>query len=340
MPDPDKNPGDDIIAEAETAVDGVAPADSSHSARDAARADFVRCDPILRERRYPLSGGTVYHYCSASTLLAILQNKTLRFSDLSRLNDAEEQVWGYKRVFLTCLGRIEAGRGVPVDFPHVSPEFINSLKGKWDKLALSGQPFVCCFSTDGDSLSQWRAYASDGEGFAIGFARNHLRGLPAQALAVQYSPETQIAEMFDALKFIWSILPDPADWSDDNYLTSAAALTLIMRSTAYKNPAFRDEREIRSVFRVRAQTGAGGRILQSSSGYVEDKATEPLKVQFESRRGIIVPYVDMPFSPDHTRITHINIGPRARNTEDEIRQLIRTLGLEDVQIDVAGSQYR
>ena len=29
--------------------------------------------------------------------------------------------------------------------------------------------FVCCFSTNGDDLGQWRAYADDGKGYALGF---------------------------------------------------------------------------------------------------------------------------------------------------------------------------
>ena len=41
-------------------------------------------------------------------------------------------------------------------------------------------PFICCFSKDGDLLSQWRAYANDGIGVSIGFnteyfnIKNHL----------------------------------------------------------------------------------------------------------------------------------------------------------------------
>jgi len=30
-------------------------------------------------------------------------------------------------------------------------------------------PYISCFSLDSDSLSQWRAYADDGKGVAIGF---------------------------------------------------------------------------------------------------------------------------------------------------------------------------
>jgi hypothetical protein len=33
----------------------------------------------------------------------------------------------------------------------------------------AGHFFICCFSADGDDLGQWRGYADDGQGFALGF---------------------------------------------------------------------------------------------------------------------------------------------------------------------------
>jgi hypothetical protein len=33
----------------------------------------------------------------------------------------------------------------------------------------AGHFFICCFGTDGDDLGQWRSYAEDGHGFALGF---------------------------------------------------------------------------------------------------------------------------------------------------------------------------
>lgn len=41
--------------------------------------------------------------------------------------------------------------------------------------------FICCLSEHGDILSQWRTYADDGRGFAIGFSvenTNFLQNIP------------------------------------------------------------------------------------------------------------------------------------------------------------------
>lgn len=56
-------------------------------------------------------------------------------------------------------------------------------------------PLASCLSTKGDTLSQWRAYASDGLGFSIGFEARRILDLPASALAVCYSEEQQVFEI-------------------------------------------------------------------------------------------------------------------------------------------------
>src|SRR4029077_14496990 len=38
----------------------------------------------------------------------------------------------------------------------------------------AGHFFICCFSSDGDGLGQWRAYADNGQGFALGFDTRSL----------------------------------------------------------------------------------------------------------------------------------------------------------------------
>jgi hypothetical protein len=295
---------------------------------------------VLFDRVLPSDAGPVFHYCSAATLIAILTKRTLRFSDLSRLNDAEEQIWGERQVFLECLERLRSGRGVPVDFPHVPEEFLSALSSGWAQVAESFQPFVCCFSSDGDSLSQWRAYAADGQGFAIGFARTHFKGLPAHTMRVEYSPETQLSEMFSALKFIYELIPSNEHWNMADDAFESALIRLVGRSISYKNPAFRDEKEVRSAFLVGTSTTESGRILRPTAGYVSQRKSKLFDIQFEARNNVVVPFVDIPFSPENAKITHINIGPRSLNSVDDIRQLVGTLGLSSVQIDVAGSQYR
>lgn len=41
---------------------------------------------------------SIYHYCSVDTLIAIIQNKTLRLSDLNKTNDYMEKKWAKKLI--------------------------------------------------------------------------------------------------------------------------------------------------------------------------------------------------------------------------------------------------
>ena len=49
---------------------------------------------------------------------------------------------------------------------------------------------ISCYSLDPDVLSQWRAYADDGRGFAIEFSAK-LMQMPAKKLRVLYDEERQ-----------------------------------------------------------------------------------------------------------------------------------------------------
>lgn len=43
----------------------------------------------------------LYHYCSLDTFLSIVQNRTIRLSDITKSNDAKELTWFFHnfRVF-------------------------------------------------------------------------------------------------------------------------------------------------------------------------------------------------------------------------------------------------
>lgn len=163
---------------------------------------------MLVSRLLPVDdSSTIYHYCSTSTLIEIVRNRTIRFSDINMLNDEEEGRWGYG-IFLEAANKLLKREGVPESVPMVGEDFIDRLDEVWFKSRLSLASFVACFSKDGDSLSQWRAYASDGAGFAIGFAASELRRMPIQLLEVEYDHEQQVQEMLVALTAILLELKD------------------------------------------------------------------------------------------------------------------------------------
>src|SRR3954470_9187707 len=108
----------------------------------------------------------LYHYTRLDAFKAIVAHRLLWLSDIAKMNDAKERLW-ISEVFQRIWGaRAKAGEGVS-EAGHYFYDF-----------QLDTTPvFICCFSEDGDLLSQWRAYTDDGRGVAIGFRTTRL-GFP------------------------------------------------------------------------------------------------------------------------------------------------------------------
>ncbi|EJN00043.1 DUF2971 domain-containing protein [Phyllobacterium sp. YR531] len=104
----------------------------------------------------------LFHYCSSQTAFAILQSRTFRLSALSAANDSLEG-----RVVGRVFGQFLAASGLPRGVVEVASIIVEGY-------ANSTEGFALCLSENGDLLSQWRAYARDGTGIAIGFSPEFL----------------------------------------------------------------------------------------------------------------------------------------------------------------------
>jgi hypothetical protein len=106
----------------------------------------------------------IYHYTNDAGLGGIIESGKLWFSDIFGLNDPSELRHGLKVAIDVLKSRITDPR------PEVAI-FAREL-GRFDVdggIEAAGHFFICCFSGDGDDLGQWRAYADDGRGYALGF---------------------------------------------------------------------------------------------------------------------------------------------------------------------------
>lgn len=100
---------------------------------------------------------TIYHYCDINAFHSILTYKKIWLSAANNMNDYKEVSWFVDKVYHE-LGKVvnDENRGVINDF--------------WNHSTINRPlPYLCSFSTNGDMLSQWRAYANDGRGLSIGF---------------------------------------------------------------------------------------------------------------------------------------------------------------------------
>lgn len=128
----------------------------------------------------------LYHYCSVDTFVKIVQNKTLRLSEIAKSNDSMECQWVQKKVvpdlLINKLDRIiYEHRSLlfktrPETIKHRLLDLYQRSFGG-DKGILSMMVLAICFSERGDVLSQWRGYASDGTGVSIGFSTRPFTGM-------------------------------------------------------------------------------------------------------------------------------------------------------------------
>lgn len=106
----------------------------------------------------------IYHYSNDVGLQGIIQSGKLWFSDIFGLNDPSELRHGLKVAIDVLRSRVTDAR------PEIAT-FASQLE-RFDVdagIEAAGHFFICCFSGDADDLGQWRAYADDGRGYALGF---------------------------------------------------------------------------------------------------------------------------------------------------------------------------
>lgn len=124
----------------------------------------------------------LWHYTSGPSLITIFETMTLYSTQLSCLNDTTElryasrhfqQAMQAKRATITAGGTTAALLDGALEYFKENPNFPYQ--------AVVPQ-FVTCFSEERDDLSQWRAYGTGENGYAVGFKARHLWGVPDAVL--------------------------------------------------------------------------------------------------------------------------------------------------------------
>ncbi|MDP1699788.1 MAG: DUF2971 domain-containing protein [Aestuariivirga sp.] len=111
----------------------------------------------------------LYHYTDDKGLKGVLETGNLWFTDIFNLNDPSEIAHGFRKA-LELLDRLTRPR-MPI---HET--FLRGFTNFVDKggLGAAANFFTCSFSLASDDLGQWRAYADNGKGYALGFDAKEL----------------------------------------------------------------------------------------------------------------------------------------------------------------------
>ena len=176
--------------------------------------------------------------------------------------------------------------------------------------------FAMCLSGKGDLLSQWRGYADNGAGYAIGFNLENLGsslGEPTQAEVkkVEYASVLSPAALsrvdiaMEQMQF---------QFVDDTFqfTISAEANKIFEYFYSLKSEAFSEEDE--------------WRIL---SVHEHNNLKD---LQFRHTKNGISPYKSLQFNPKSQIVSNVTLGPRNRTNEDILKQYLKSAGFSKVDV--------
>jgi hypothetical protein len=273
----------------------------------------------------PAAPEVLWHYTDAAGLQGILTSERLWATQTRFLNDSKEIAYGAELATRALAAYDVAGR---------KPETARFVRGlgnpDWriiqnffDKTL---DVFVACFCSDGDLLSQWRAYAGwdSAGGYALGF---RPPGEPAawvqsapgdHGLALRrvlYDRSEQMSTCHDLIARLIELLDiNPSDISRQTAFANHLVDGIVELATWCKHPAFAEEQEWRIV-------------------YLRSTDARPIPVRHRANRGLLVPYVELALpntvsgNHDHLPVTEINCGPSAEPVlkQQGVRSLLSSM---------------
>jgi len=262
----------------------------------------------------------LYHYCSATTLFAIIKNQSLRATSLAYLNDQREVVHGQEALVAWCDSALKTEQRA------LSIKALTEMKEVAQAYDIRNL-FGICFSQAGDKLSQWRGYANQGRGYAIGFRksafeRKCFRLADGHLKNVIYD----IEQFRTALNGQWyrDIRPD----YNMQFIRDQVDICISM----LKDEGFNEEKEWRIV--VARDTNDAPKVSDKYIPFGD-------RIEFFERNGVLVPFVDLKTLPDiRLPIVKIVIGPAVGNKENakySLELLLRQAGYAADEVKVMES---
>ncbi len=289
----------------------------------------------------------VYHYCDLHTFISIVRRGELWLSDISKSNDSMELDWAARmfRKEATTIVREHLSWGStlapPEGFdPGVATAYLSS------PLVSPGvndfrRCYAMCFSVHSDSLGQWRGYADDGAGVALGFRESAFEAVHRRAGESEFEYDRMIYDQSVAHKKIRQAFADVD--TDQSTVDLIAELrkcesTLFLLAPFLKNPTFADEEERRlSIWIDDRRLAESRQKLDVEYGDL----FKPLGLHFSDRDRDIVPHFRLRVDLSKL-LRRVVLGPTCRAHRRDVRLLLANYGVDPdrVRVTRSVSSYR
>lgn len=280
----------------------------------------------------------LFHYCSSNSFVEIIKSKKIRLSSLSHSNDYLEGKL-ISRVFERLCDR-----------DSLNPFIKGKLLTKLSELDGGIEGLAFCMSTEEDLLSQWRGYADDGRGIAIGFHRDAIESLTRsslpnhlplpqleQVLYTDVEHENALLPAYQELRrliemgalqgslgggLFGSVAPTSGKPEQRALDDEAYQKLFLMYFNLYKlkSQAFKEEREWRLIYPLVAK--------QFTDHFVYAKSDR------------IIPFIEATLPTERGSISKIVLGPKHQSDPDDIRRTLFKFGFGIPEVIRSKASYR
>lgn len=281
----------------------------------------------------------VYHYCSLEVFKSIIENECLWLCDVQKSNDSQERIY-FEKIMLEQI-ELCIESALEKHYLDIAQIFQSIKDAILSPSSLRKPIYSCSFSYNGDQLGQWRGYADDGRGVAIGFdATAFQKYLPEEnfrAVVYKYDEATQrCADIVEQAINIYSAWKEKANRAvSTDVFKNYVLYPMVLEGVFYKSHFFHEENECRLV-----TADPVGDYSESIScfeaenysfsytiPYLTPSDTQNLQLSEKkfrvSKRGLSG-YYELSFSNiKNDIIKSIILGPKCPTNEQEITQFLQ-----------------
>lgn len=314
-----------------------------------------------------LSDGTLrYHYCSVATFFSIIKNQSIWLSDISKSNDSQELKWFLKeleafihRIWDSLI--LERKQGGYNDDPAEIQSLYSSIVQE-----LQTETFKCwafCLSEKRDDLGQWRGYADDGKGLAIGFNRVAFDGVNLEKIfnLGKFGTDYLLSPRFGKVEYgEMGLSKFESSFRKGLDLSKETSLSVIKDKLKNKinqfkkvapfnkNGGFREEEEWRFIYVEDCNkiNRENFKEIKKDGKPVSMPIFRAAKWEYIEKDGNLVSHIECQSKRFEDTISEIIIGPKCKLTEIEIKLLLVSCGLFpsmeacDIRISKSASSYQ
>ncbi|MFZ1933213.1 MAG: DUF2971 domain-containing protein [Thermoguttaceae bacterium] len=259
----------------------------------------------------------IYHYCPSDAFFKIIETQVLWLRDLFSTNDKEEHRWLRKIATDVIKEECERPSG---EYDDATMKLLQNTPIDCTE---TGDIYLACFSKLRDSIGQWRAYADDGHGVAIGFSRKYLNAKQEQmdkvvleVFDVKYELGEQeklvrdaIGKGLDAYRRAVRALPESESRTCQSVWRNRFYGRLWEFAPGCKHRSFREEQEVRVV------------------DFPSCDEDHELICGRRSSRSAVAKYYELPISPTEIQpIKEIMLGPQNTSHPSDVEEFVADHG--------------